>query len=103
MDIAIGIILVIFTLLTILGGVAMIIIVKKRKAANIPVNYNAPFVFQWVLGIIVCLTGSVAIWSGDLFGENTTGIAQVLGIAGIALIATSGITLKTFMKKLDEE
>ncbi len=102
MDIAIGIIISIFTLLTVLGGVAMIIIVKKRKAANIPVNYNAPFVFQWILGIIVCLTGSIAIWSGDLFGENTTGIAQVLGIVGIVLIATSGITLRTFMNKPGE-
>ena len=103
MDIAIGIILTIFTLLTILGGAAMIIIARKRKAANIPVNYNRPFVIQWIIGIILCLAGAVSMWSGDFFGENTTGIAQVLGIIGIALIATSGITLRTFTKKLDEE
>ena len=102
MDIAIGIIITIFTLLAILGGVAMIIIVKKRKEANIPVNYNKPFFIQWILGIIVCLTGSIAMWSGDLFGENTTGIAQVLGIIGIVMIATSGITLRTFMDKREE-
>ena len=103
MDIAIGIILTVFTLLTILGGAAMIIIARKRKQVGIPIYYNKPFVAQWIIGLILCLTGAVFMWTGDVFGENTTGIAQVMGIVGIVLIATSGVTLRYFFRKSDDE
>ncbi|MFC1900995.1 hypothetical protein ACFLYN_05320 [Chloroflexota bacterium] len=103
MDLTIGIILTVFTLLTILSGVAMIIIARKRKKANIPVNYNKPFIAQWIFGIVLCLAGAIFMWSGDVFGENTTGIAQVTGIIGILLIATSGITLRHFIRRSDDE
>ena len=45
----------------------------------------------FVLGIIVALTGAVIMFEGSIFGERTTGIAIVIGIIGIGLIATSSI------------
>jgi hypothetical protein len=42
------------------------------------------------LGVAVCLTGAALMAFGKgLLGENHTGIATVIGIVGIGLIATS--------------
>ena len=43
----------------------------------------------FVLGIILALIGATTMFEGNLFGERTTGIAIVIGIVGICLIATS--------------
>jgi hypothetical protein len=43
----------------------------------------------FVLGILVCLAGAALMFDGAILGETTTGIATVLGITGIGLIATS--------------
>ena len=45
--------------------------------------------FQFVLGILIALTGAAIMFHGDVFGENNSGIAIVIGIVGIGLIATS--------------
>jgi hypothetical protein len=39
------------------------------------------------LGILLALTGAFLMWNGSILGENTTGIATVIGIVGIGLIA----------------
>ena len=44
----------------------------------------------FILGILVALVGAFLMWHGTILGENTTGIATVVGIVGIGLIATSG-------------
>ena len=49
----------------------------------------------FILGILVALTGAFLMWNGSILGENTTGIATVIGIVGIGLIATSGRSKKT--------
>ncbi len=42
------------------------------------------------LGIAVCLAGAALMAFGrGLLGENSSGIASVIGIVGIGLIATS--------------
>ena len=46
----------------------------------------------FILGILLALTGAFLMWNGSILGENTTGIATVIGIVGIGLIATSGAT-----------
>jgi len=49
------------------------------------------------LGVVVCLTGAALMALGKgLMGENHTGIATVIGIVGIGLIARSskGVTKK---------
>jgi hypothetical protein len=43
----------------------------------------------FILGIIISLIGAAIMFEGSLFGERTTGIATVIGIVGICLIATS--------------
>jgi len=48
---------------------------------------------QFVAGIILALTGAFLMWNGSILGENTTGIAIIIGIVGIGLIATSKFRL----------
>ena len=48
---------------------------------------------SFILGIILCLIGAFLMFEGNILGENNTGIATVIGIVGIGLIATSGVRL----------
>lgn len=43
----------------------------------------------FVIGILTALAGAFIMWHGNLFGENNSGIAIVIGIIGIGLIATN--------------
>jgi hypothetical protein len=43
----------------------------------------------FVLGIVLALIAAAIMFQGSLFGERTTGIAIIIGIVGICLIATS--------------
>jgi len=47
----------------------------------------------FVLGIIVSLIGAAIMFEGSIFGKRTIGIAIVIGIVGIGLIATSSYRL----------
>ena len=42
---------------------------------------------SFVLGVLLCLVGSLLMFEGSVLGERTTGIAAVIGIVGIGLIA----------------
>jgi len=48
---------------------------------------------SFVLGILLCLIGALLMFEGNILGERTTGVAIVIGIVGIGLIATSGVRL----------
>ena len=41
------------------------------------------------IGVLACLTGGFLMYNGSIFGEETTGIATVLGIIGIGIITSS--------------
>jgi hypothetical protein len=41
------------------------------------------------LGVLICLTGAYLMYNGSILGENTTGLATVIGIIGIGLINSS--------------
>ena len=43
----------------------------------------------WALGLTLCLTGALLMFEGSILGDRTTGIATVIGIVGIGLIANS--------------
>lgn len=43
----------------------------------------------WILGIVIVLFGAFVMWHGSIFEENNSGIATVVGIIGLGLIATS--------------
>ena len=54
----------------------------------------------FVLGVTVCLTGAILMAFGEgLLGEKHTGIATVIGIVGIGLIGTSGVTFASISSK----
>ncbi|MBN2585647.1 hypothetical protein JXA59_03330 [Patescibacteria group bacterium] len=56
------------------------------------ITINRPL---FILGILLALTGAFLMWNGSILGENTTGIATIIGIVGIGLIATSSISGKS--------
>ena len=68
--------------------VLMVVFRKEIRKATI----NKPL---FILGILVALTGAFLMWNGSILGENTTGIATVIGIVGIGLIAMSRISKET--------
>lgn len=63
---------------------------EKRKIKNSrenPLNYLNKI--QFITGICVSLIGAVIMFHGNIFGERNSGIATVVGIIGIGLIAAS--------------
>jgi len=48
---------------------------------------------QFAAGIVLALIGAGIMFHGNIFGESNSGIAIVIGIIGIALIATSKVRL----------
>jgi Na+/H+ antiporter NhaD/arsenite permease-like protein len=56
----------------------------KRKKA---------FFAQWIVGLAIALIAAAFMFDGDILGDNTSGIATVIGIVGICLIATSNVQL----------
>ena len=51
----------------------------------------------WIIGIFLALVAALLMFNGNLLGEDTTGIARVLGIVAIGFIASEskGIRKKT--------
>ena len=47
----------------------------------------------FIAGICIALIGAGIMFHGNIFGENNSGIATVIGIIGIGVIATSNFRL----------
>jgi hypothetical protein len=45
--------------------------------------------YIFILGIIFALSGAIIMFEGNIFGDRTIGVAIILGILGIGLIAGS--------------
>ena len=45
--------------------------------------------FLFILGIVLALIGAAIMFEGSMFGERTTGVAIIVGIVGLGLIAMS--------------
>jgi hypothetical protein len=60
---------------------------------------NKKFLIQFVMGIIIALIGAGIMFHGGIFGENNSGIATVIGIIGICIIATSNVHIWKHLKK----
>ena len=43
-------------------------------------NKKKAFFAQWIIGLILVLIGAFFMFDGDILGENTTGIATIVGI-----------------------
>jgi len=52
---------------------------------------NKFFVIQFIVGISVALIGAFIMFHGTIFKENNSGIATIIGIIGIGIIASSNI------------
>src|SRR5512136_708997 len=66
---------------------------KEGKLEQPIIKNKKAFFTQFIIGLILALTAAFFMFDGDILGENTTGIATVIGIVGIGLIATSNFTL----------
>ena len=60
---------------------------------------NKNFSIQLILGIIVALIGAGIMFHGNIFGERNSGIAIIIGIIGICIIATSNVHIWKNLKK----
>jgi len=72
---------------------------KEGKLQQPVIRNKKAFFIPLIIGLIVALTAAFFMFDGHILGENTTGIATVLGIVGIGLIATSNVTLIGFKRK----
>jgi LPXTG-motif cell wall-anchored protein len=72
---------------------------KELKLEEINIKHKKAFFAQWIIGIVIALTAAAFMFDGDILGENTPGIATVIGIVGICLIATSNVHLLPFKRK----
>ena len=98
------VIIVIAAILVVVAFIALCFWRKQRGESGQPIVGNKKAFFgQWIAGLILALTGAFFMFDGDILGENTPGIATVIGIVGICLIATSSVTLLAFKRKSTKE
>jgi Na+/proline symporter len=95
------IIIVIAGILVVVALLALMVWRKQKegKLEKLHLKNKKAFFAQWIIGLILALTAAFFMFDGDILGENTTGIATIVGIVGICLIATSGVTLLGFKRK----
>ncbi len=69
-----------------------LIALRNRGKLKQPKNKKT-FLSLFITGLFLALAGAFFMFNGDILGENTTGIAAVIGIVGIGLIAASNFSL----------
>ena len=65
-----------------------LVVVFRKKIRKITINKHL-----FILGLTLALIGAGVMFHGDILGENNSGIATIIGIVGIGLIATSNFRL----------
>jgi len=85
--------IIIIGIALILVALALIALRNRRKLKQPIIRNKKSFIPLFIIGLVLALTGAFLMFDGDILGENTTGIATVIGIVGIGLIATSNFTL----------
>ena len=88
-----GLPIVIVLIALILVAVALIALRNWGKLKQPILRNKKTFLPLFITGLVLALTDAFLMFDGDILGENTTGIATVIGIVGIGLIATSNFTL----------
>ena len=91
--------IIIMGIALILVAIALIALRNRGKLKQPIIRNKKAFFPLFILGIVLALTAAFFMFDGDILGENTTGIATVIGIVGIGLIATSNVTLLGFKRK----
>jgi len=85
--------IIIIGIALILVALALIALRNRGKLKQPIIRNKKSFIPLFIIGLVLALTGAFLMFDGDILGENTTGIATVIGIVGIGLIATSNFTL----------
>jgi len=85
--------IIIIGIALILVAVALLALRNRGKLKQPIVRNKKSFFPLFIIGLVLALTAAFFMFDGDILGENTTGIAIVIGIVGIGLIATSNFTL----------
>jgi multisubunit Na+/H+ antiporter MnhB subunit len=85
--------IIIIGIAVILVALALIALRNRRKLKQPVVRNKKAFFPLFIIGLVLALTAAFFMFDGDILGENTTGIATVIGIVGIGLTATSNVTL----------
>jgi drug/metabolite transporter (DMT)-like permease len=85
--------IIIIGIALILVALALIALRNRGKLKQPIVRNKKSFFPLFITGLVLALTAAFFMLDGDILGENTTGIATVIGIVGIGLIATSNFTL----------
>jgi len=94
------VVIVIAVILVVVALIGLRVWTKQKGKLEQPIIKNKKAFFtQWIIGLILALTAAFFMFDGDILGENTTGIATIIGIVGISLIATSNVTLLGFKRK----
>jgi len=88
-----GLPIIIIMIILILVAVALIALRNWGKLKQPIVRNKKSFFPLFIIGLVLALTAAFFMFDGDILGENNTGIATMIGIVGIGLIATSNITL----------
>jgi energy-converting hydrogenase Eha subunit H len=99
---SVPIVLIVIAVILVVIALLALRVWKKQKEGKFEqpiVRNKKAFFIQWVIGLIIALTAAFFMFDGDILGENTSGIATVMGIVGIGLIATSNVTLIFFNRK----
>ena len=91
--------LVIIVLLVVLVLALIALLVWTKKRGQRVIGNRKIFFPLWVTGLIVALLAAFFMFDGDILGDNTSGIATIIGIVGIGLIAMSNVTLIAFRRK----
>ena len=85
--------IIIIGIALILVALALIALRNRGKLKQPIIRNKKSFFSLFIIGLVLALTAAFFMFDGDILGENTTGIATVIGIVGIGLIATSNFTL----------
>ena len=88
--------IIIIGIALILVALALLVLRNRGKLKQPIVRNKKSFFPLFIIGLVLSLTAAFFMFDGNILGENTTGIATVIGIVGIGLIATSNFT---FLKR----
>lgn len=96
---------IIISLVAILLGVIVTAFVFRKQIFSSESGvfeeiHKPTFLVQLIVGLLCSLCGAIFIFNGELFGENTIGIAEIIGIIGICLIASAAPIGMAIKKKV---
>ena len=96
---------ILISLIVILAGVIIVGYVFRKQIFSSENGvfkeiHKPAFFIQFTVGLLCCLCGAIFMFNGELFGKNTSGVAQIIGIVGICLIASATPVGMAIKKKL---